>query len=188
MTYRTLVTLADLHHGFGIIGIGEYIERCEVAGWLFDTTGLVVDPRDPDGEDGERRREEGEGPADGDVTVGTADPIDPDDPGNQRLLLMGWMFTKGDPDPYPSAPHGHWRSKDRKWPKLNPYTGRVYARNESEDVSRRLDRMQLHILWRDEAFKDFCRSHLVWFVETYPHHVFPVPKDRLFSFPRYRAR
>lgn len=101
---------------------------------------------------------------------------------------MGWMFTKGDPDPYPSTPHGHWRSKDRKWPKLNPYTGRVYARNESEDVSRRLDRMQLHILWRDEAYKDFCRGHLVWFVETFPHRALPVPKDRLFSFPRYRDR
>lgn len=37
-----------------------------------------------------------------------------------------WYFTKSDPDPYPSTPHGHFQSANNPWPKLNPYTGRVF--------------------------------------------------------------
>lgn len=183
MSYQTLIALAELHHSFGLIGISEFVERCEVARWLQDPTPGLADPRDPEAGDPDREEEVGEAPEGQAVTVRTGDPSDPDDPGYLQFLFMKWVFTKADPDPYPSTPHGHWQNQNRKWPKLNPYTGRAYSAKEQEDKSQRLSRSQLRMLWGDEAFRDFCRGHLVWYREKFRFHRFPVPDADLLRFP-----
>ena len=50
-------------------------------------------------------------------------------------LSSKWIFTKGDPDPYPSVPHGHKNSQNQSWPKLNPYTGWIF-KNKSQTIGR----------------------------------------------------
>jgi hypothetical protein len=47
MITRTLVVLAEASLQFGLIGIDEYIERCEVAWWLGEEGAAIRDPRLP---------------------------------------------------------------------------------------------------------------------------------------------
>lgn len=185
MSQQTLLTLAELHHRFGLIGIDEYEERCRIAAWLYDDAGKRLDPRNTSGEGSEQRDESESQSNGGAVTIRQGDANDPNDPGYLSFLFCGWVFTKADPDPYPSTPHGHWQSQNNKWPKLDPYNGRVFGAKHNEDTSRRLTKSQMKILWNDEKFKDFCRGHLIWYVEEFPHHVFRVGRDRLLRFPRW---
>lgn len=185
MSLLTLVTLADLHHNFGLISFHEYEERCRIAEWLYGGFSQHADPRDAGGE--EREPEDGNELPSGNatVTVQECDPDDPDSPGYLSFLFDGWVFTKADPDPYPSTPHGHWQHQNNKWPKLDPYNGRVFTEKHREDASKRLKKAQMKILWGDEKFKDFCRGHLIWYMEACPHHVFRVGRDRILRFPRW---
>jgi hypothetical protein len=185
MSLLTLVTLAELHHRFGLIGIDQYEERCRIAEWLYGGSGQDADPRDVGGEERERENEDELAPGDATVTVQHGDPNDPHDPGYLSFLFNGWVFTKADPDPYPSTPHGHWKDQNNKWPKLDPYHGRVFKTKHDEVTSMRLNKSQMKILWSDEKFKDFCRGHLIWYMEIHTHHVFRVSRDRLFRFPRW---
>jgi len=183
MSLRTLLTLAEMHYNLGLISFHDYEERCCIADWLYDGSGQHPDPRDAVGEE---REDKDEFPLDdGTVTVRQGYPDDPDNPGSLSFLFSGWIFTKADPDPYPSTPHGHWQNQNKKWPKLDPYNGRVFTEKHNEDKSKRLQKAQMKILWDDEKFKDFCRGHLIWYMEEYPYHVFRVGRDRLLRFPRW---
>lgn len=185
MSFATLVTLAEMHHRFGLIGISDLKERLQIAAWLADDTDQLPDPRLVEGDEGEPEREDDAGPGAPGVTTRQGTPRGPDDPGYLEFLFMGWVFTKADPDPYPSTPHGHWGDKNRKWPKLDPYRGCVFVKKDQEDRSQRLGKSEMRLLWRDESFKDFCRGHLVWYMEKFPHHAFRVPGDRVLIFPRW---
>lgn len=185
MSLLTLMTLAELHYRFGLIGIDEYEERCRIAEWLYDGSGMRVDPRDVDGEEHEQENECESPSDDATVTVQQGDPNDSHEPVCQRIVFINWVFTKADPDPYPSTPHGHWQNQNKKWPKLDPYNGRVFKAKHNEDTSKRLNKSQMKILWDDEKFKEFCRGHLIWYIEKYPHHVFRVSHDRLLRFPSW---
>lgn len=185
MSYATLITLAELHFEWGLIGVNEFEERCDVAAWVFDKPGCLADPRGEEGEDRERpaATQEPEPPLVSERSESSDQSASPQ-PDVLRFTYLGWVFTKADPDPYPSTPHGHWQSQNQTWPKLDPYNGRVFDQKHNEATSKRLTKYQLHALWSDERFKDFCRGHLVWYIEMFPHHKFRVPKARLFRWPR----
>lgn len=165
-----LLNLAELHYSFGLIGVSEYEERCDIAFWLADDEGVVLDPRaesfaEPENIDEHYSIEE--------KSVEKSQSEEQD--GLLHFTLLGtWIFTKADPDYYPSVPHGHYRNQNKKWPKLNPYTGRVFDGQHQEDTKKRLTRNQMRSIWNCESFKSFCREMIVWYRETFPKYRFPV--------------
>ncbi|WP_335901491.1 hypothetical protein ACOI2Q_07030 [Shewanella algae] len=166
-----LINLAELHFEFGLIGRDELNERISVALWLNEELlSDVIDPRNENSEGDESHYDEIEGKEAG-VTVSLKENSDD----WIEFLFNGvWVFTKADADSYPSVPHGHFQSQTRKWPKLNPYTGRVFSSKHQEDTSKRLSKKQMRLLWRDEKFRSFCREMIVWYRETHKSYRFPV--------------
>jgi len=100
--------------------------------------------------------------------------------------LPNWIFTLDDPDFYPSTPHGHYQSKTRPWPKLNPYTGRAFRAKDQEEPKLRLTKRQMILLWNDETFRAFCLEHVAWYEAEFPHYRFPVEVP--YRLPRWRRR
>ncbi|MCD6115408.1 hypothetical protein J7K93_00190 [bacterium] len=178
---NTLIILAELHYEFGLIGYDEFNERIKVALWLNDEVECpVTDPRDQYEEDVVRKNNETtENEELSDSVVSTIDGGETNNIKNEdnwlEFLCLGiWVFTKADPDSYPSIPHGHYKSQTRQWPKLNPYTGRVFATKHQEDKAQRLTKKQMKIIWTDEKFKSFCRGMIVWYQEQFPYYEFSV--------------
>jgi hypothetical protein len=167
---HTLYVLADLSLMLGAIDVTEHAERVHVAKWLMDEGSSSPDPR---GEIEWPDERETEAAAPGVTVQTTRNPDDSD--WLEFVAFNKWYFTRSDQDPYPSTPHGHLLSASRSWPKLNPYTGRVFAAKHTENTSLRLTKREMRELWRTEAFRDFCRSHIIWYAETFPHHAFGVP-------------
>lgn len=88
--------------------------------------------------------------------------------------LKPWQFRKGDPDPFPSVPHGHYRGQ--KFPKLDPYLGWIY-----ESGQKRCGRLSLsdtRALWNDDEFRDFASSALIHYAQEFPAYRWRV-KDPL---------
>lgn len=174
---RTLITLAHIHHDLGLIGIDELKERIDVALWLEgDAAEEGEDPRREPGDDAPMNPENDEcggevfkqGRSNGDGGASQPDSL------MEFTLLDVWVFTKSDPDPYPSIPHGHYQNQQKAWPKLNPYTGRVFSKKHNEDVSSRLSKKRMKRIWNDEKFKSFCREMIVWYQQQFPYYEFPV--------------
>jgi hypothetical protein len=182
MPYRTLLFLAEFSFELGLIDLSEYIERSRVAHWLADDDPSWADPREPN--PGEFDEPDPADPAsNGELTqvVGTGKPEDPD---WLELIVLGkWLFTRSDPDSYPSTPHGHLHSANRPWPKLNPYTGRAFKAKHQENIKLRLTKHEMRELWRTVAFRDFCRSYILWYAEANPHHAFAARHP--LRFPRW---
>lgn len=183
---NTLITLAKIHYGLGLIGQDEYIERARVARWL----SAELQGGDPRSESQEEEindnREmydtESEAVAIKDSS-GKSTLTDNEDNHLELLCLNIWVFTKSDPDTYPSVPHGHYRNKNNAWPKLNPYTGRVFSSKHHEDRAKRLSKKDLKLMWSNEKFKSFCREVIIWHLEQFPHYRFRVQHP--LRFPRY---
>jgi hypothetical protein len=174
MPSRTLIVLAELHFEVGLIGIDEFTERLEIARWLGDDS--LADPRgmsESDNDDADSAREVRDADGGGPLTSTRESPLDDDDL-TVEFVWLSWVFTRQDPDPYPSTPHGHLYDPNREWPKLNPYTGRVFKGKHQEDKKMRLTKKKLIELWRNGRFRDFCRSHVVWYREAHRHHAFGV--------------
>ena len=181
VAHRTLLLLADLSIEFGLIDISEHIERRNVALWLADDEPCLIDPRElaPN-----ESREEHTDPSSDDELVRIAGSGRPDDPGwFELLVLREWLFTRSDPDPYPSTPHGHLYRANRAWPKLSPYTGRVFKAKHQEHPTLRLTKREMRELWRMEAFRDFCRSYILSYIAAHPYHEFAVKYP--LRFPRW---
>jgi len=180
MSTRTLLILAELSFELGLIDVNEHEERCRVARWIAEdesATGDTRDPREPPAPEAEQSQT-----ADEPAKIKGSGKVD--EPEWLELLVLGrWLFTKSDPDSYPSTPHGHLHSATREWPKLNPYSGRVFKAKQQEDTTLRLSKREMQHLWRDHAFRDFCRSYILLYVEAHPHHVFRVRNSLLF--PRW---
>lgn len=183
-----IVLMSDLSYMMGIIGWAEYRERRLVAEWLSNDDEESVDPREPSAEpNGDINDENNEnnsraenGSANSVNGVSGSDDNQPRWP--KFLLLNRWHFTLGDVDCVPSVPHGHENSKTQSWPKLNPYTGKVYISVESEDTSRRLNRSDLKKIWTNKKFLEECRKQLVWYAENFKSYGFPHARrgwDRL---------
>ncbi|TGL19781.1 hypothetical protein EHQ47_16930 [Leptospira bourretii] len=173
--HNTLFILADIQFILGIIGYSEYEDRIKIAHWIY---GDIED--DPRSEIRETNFSLENNPDFSEKIVNKMK-----EEGSIEFKCFGiWIFTKADPDPYPSVPHGHYKDQNKSWPKLNPYTGKVFNEKDQEDKSLRLTKEQLKILWSDEKFKSFCREMIVWYLEEFPLYDFPVRIP--LRFPKYR--
>ena len=177
---KTLITLAEFHYSLGLIEYHEFHERISIAYWLSDEDGRNwLDPRVQPGEEPLQQEQDHDADEYESAVIHRIKSSDKntnkDVPDWMEFLCLNiWVFTKADQDPYPSIPHGHYKSQNNSWPKLNPYTGRVFQAVHQEDTSRRLTKKDMQKIWRDEKFKSFCREMVVWYKETYPHIRFPV--------------
>ena len=163
----TLITLAALNYRLGLIGIDEYHERVDVALWLSDKA-LTKDPRYENFEREEELERDKESSHDDVVAYISND----EEEWLELIFESTWHFTKSDPDCYPSVPHGHYRNKNNKWPKLNPYTGRAFDAKHREERSKSLTKKQLKKLWSDPKFVSFCREFIVWYIEFNPTYFY----------------
>ena len=189
---RVIHLLNDLSYAVGIIGLAEIQERKEVAAWVFSRNPERPDPRGPAGQP----REETPPPEPNDVCrpIGpswsaldgsTAEQTDEDSHVVHLVVLNCWYFTLGDVDCVPSVPHGHEHSKTQKWPKLNPYTGKVFTATHQEDRTRRLARVEMQLLWRNESFVDHCRQQVQWYSSHFPRYPFANARRGIYEFPRW---
>jgi len=173
----TLITLAEFHYELGFIGYDEFRERIEVAMWLSDEDDRN-DPRlDSEEEPIPNNKEDSEDQSEPVISRFSSgrSTSDGDEENVMEFLCLGvWVFTKADRDSYPSIPHGHYRSQNKAWPKLNPYTGRVFSSKHQEAKAQRLSKKDMEKVWRDESFKSFCREMIVWYQEQFPYYEFSV--------------
>lgn len=79
--------------------------------------------------------------------------------------LKNWFFRPGDPDFFPSIPHGHWENRDA--PKLDSYLGWVYNGSKQCD---RIKRKSIVALWNDEAFRDIAAKAIDYYLTHHPHY------------------
>lgn len=91
-------------------------------------------------------------------------------PGGAIGHLKKWTFHKGDVDPYPSVPHGHWEG--HPFPKLDPYLGWVCEAKQRK--AHRLPKSDTRALWNDDRFRAFAAAALVHFIAEQPWHEFRV--------------
>jgi len=98
--------------------------------------------------------------------------------------LNNWYFYIGDPDNFPSVPHGHFNKSSKH--KLDAYLGWEYI--NSKQV-RRVKRSKIILLWNDDKFRSFAKSAIIQFMTANPHfswkHRVPFSPHRL---PRKRKR
>ena len=180
--------LSDISFATGLIGYPEYLERCEVADWLDDPCSLA-DPRisNTDSEEAIQEEDHRDGNDESvDGKSGAGKSGDEKSPWLELLMMNQWMFTIGDADCYPSVPHGHFKSKTREWPKLNPYIGRVFSDAHKEDTSKRLNKKDLKKLWNDQKFIEHCREQVLWYSDFAPKYGFPRAKRGKLVFPKWR--
>ena len=150
----------------------------KTAAWLENTDPLSADPRVPFFERGNDRDSELETDnsswTEETTPKGAGKGTRKTPPRPHLVFKRQWYFTGADPDHYPSVPHGHHSSPNRKWPKLNPYTGRVFVEKHQERIKQRLSKLDMQLLWRDEKFRNFCRQHILWYLEAHPDYTLPV--------------
>ncbi|MDH1181163.1 hypothetical protein N5C72_24065 [Achromobacter mucicolens] len=186
--HHYIVLLSDLSYQLGLIGIAEYEERREIAYWLSNGGEGKFDPRGGRHDEPERPRGNDER-SQSDVVSGQggagSSGDDPIDRRSRFIALNKWMFTVGDPDCYPSVPHGHFHRKTNGWPKLNPYTGRVFADVHAEDPSHRLTKAEMKSLWNDEDFVEHCRKQVLWYSDFAPEYAFPRARFGKLHFPKW---
>lgn len=185
-----ITRLSDLSYKLGIIELAEYEERLAVAEWLLQPNGQGPDPRAPS--EDPRAQEEPRESRNDIRDSGSSSRVDQiageagEEDGLPRFLALGtWVFTLGDPDCYPSVPHGHHLRKTTPWPKLNPYVGRVFVDVHREDVRRRLTRLEMKQLWKDDEFVAHCREQVVWYSDFAPRYAFPLARRGRMMFPRW---
>ncbi len=191
---KEIYLLNDLSHALGIIGLVELQERLEIADWIFGNIQDRPDPRGPS----HGGLEPGKPPNDEDVfrsmpvqrplsanAIAETETQKPEAQVMQFLALKRWYFTIGDTDCAPSVPHGHENSKTQKWPKINPYTGKVFTSIHAEDTSRRLSREEMKAIWRNADFVEHCRKHVKWYSERFPDYMFVNARRGYLAFPRW---
>jgi hypothetical protein len=193
---RIIHLLNDFSYAAGIIGLVELEERNQIASWLFSRDHSRIlerpDPRGALGSEPEGQSEIKDGQVfqplgtDGRVLASSVNDSAAQEPAVLHFLaLKRWCFTRGDADCAPSVPHGHENAKTQKWPKLNPYTGKVFTAIHQEDTSRRLSRLEMQMLWRDDGFVDHCREQVAWYADRFPHYRFANARRGILAFPRW---
>jgi len=189
---ESLIRIARLHYRYGLIGIDEFSERIHIARWLSDSGFALADPRVESGEtsfaNGEAEVNSSTPESDLQGVERSQSTIEPSNEWIEFTCLNTWVFTKADPDPFPSVPHGHFKSQNNKWPKLNPYTGRVFMAKHQEDKTRRLSKDEMRKIWRDREFREFCLEMIRWYRIRFPHHPFPIGNgndDLILRLPRW---
>lgn len=182
--------ISDLSYHAGLIGLAEYEERLDIADWLSASGSGVPDPRMPANEESKKSEVRA-------IPLRNKDAVEGNSSENgktsedqnswpQFLAFNKWLFTVGDRDCYPSVPHGHLRNKTREWPKLNPYTGRVFSDVHQEHVGSRLSKEEMKLLWNDSDFVELCRKQVLWYSDFAPAYEFPRARFGKLQFPRWR--
>jgi hypothetical protein len=187
-----ILLLSDISYSVGLIGLAEYDERYAIAQWLSSSDGSLLDPRGATGEaheqsvDPTRVEKDAEGMStEGRSGASVSNERNPDDHWPTFRAFNKWLFTIGDRDCYPSVPHGHLHTKTNAWPKLNPYTGRVFTSVQVESVGDRLSMADMKVLWNDENFIDLCRKQVQWYSEFAPAYEFRQARFGKYIFPRW---
>tara|TARA_B110000211_G_scaffold212168_1_gene251629 strand:+ start:2305 stop:2859 length:555 start_codon:yes stop_codon:yes gene_type:complete len=173
---NTLIRLAEIHYDIGLIDYDELNERIGVALWLAEELDDPnLDPRTELGEEPSFNEfEESDSNNPEEFVKAKVDGSNDNENWLEFLCLGIWVFTKADPDSYPSVPHGHFKNQNNKWPKLNPYTGRIFSAKHQEDKKQLLSKKQMRKIWSDEKFKSFCREMIIWYQEKFSYYEFPV--------------
>lgn len=186
MNFESMYFLAEFCFSQGLIGLDEYRERIEVANWL-SAEDDTPDPRKPKTKrtspDIEDSNEVTSDNSDQEHNIVLGVPRQTGPAVLELVRLNVWYFTLGDADCYPSVPHGHYENENNPWPKLNPYTGRVFECVHREKGSMRLSKSEMRALWTDETFKGHCRKQILWYIETHTNYGFPVKYPM--RFPRW---
>lgn len=193
-----IMKLTVLSYRLGIIGLIEYQERLEIYRWLKDNSNSVADPRNATGEDNafpEESRMHHEDEWDrsnrmkdsqlSDNSAGIVQTSEDEDDSMYFLDFSKWLFTVGDADYFPSVPHGHYKRKTNPWPKLNPYTGVVFISMKTEDVSSRLTKNEMKLLWNNSKFIRECKKQIVWYSRFAPNYSFPNARFGRLILPRW---
>lgn len=190
--HQYIVLLSDLSYEMGLIGLAEYEERRAIAHWLSPAGKGQPDPRIAQQGD-EKYQAEPEGgiatskdTSQGGSSTSSGDEGESKDRWVEFLVLNKWMFTVGDQDNYPSVPHGHLYKKTNEWPKLNPYTGRVFLNMHAENVGLRLTKSDMQLIWNDHNFVEHCRKQVLWFGDFAPNYGFPKARFGRLRFPKWR--
>jgi len=84
--------------------------------------------------------------------------------------LSAWEFHKGDADPFPSIPHAHQRSDNKR--KLDAFLGFIYLRNAPDG---RESRESIVRLWNDNKFRLFAKEAIDHFFQQNPLWRWRVP-------------
>lgn len=84
--------------------------------------------------------------------------------------LSAWEFHKGDADPFPSVPHAHQRSNNKR--KFDPFLGFIYLRGAPDG---REPRESIIKLWNDNKFRLFAKEAIGYFFQQNPHWRWRVP-------------
>lgn len=188
--WRQIDRLNHLSYLLRIIGLAELQERMEVLAWLSDETGSISDPRGnetaTDWEEFDRREDDDPHQSAAEEIHTSISHAHLDKPRwMEFLLLKKWHFTLGDVDCVPSVPHGHENAKTQAWPKMNPYTGRVFRSIHQEDISQRLNRTEMRKIWRNKDFIEHCLKQIQWYEDTYPRYSFSAARRGRRLFPRW---
>lgn len=190
----TFIYLSECEYHVGIISFADLAERRDILAWLTDELKTNIDPRySPNNDDSNDEKiridefDKAESPQ-----IKSSESTAEDKPPILEFLPLGlknrWCFTLGDKDNYPSVPHGHLNDKDRPWPKLNPYNGRVFKAKDREDVRHRLVRREMVCLWNNKKFREEALKQIEFYQKTFPHHRFPVPSNRTHKLPWWSIR
>lgn len=100
------------------------------------------------------------------------------------VLKSPWEFTIGDPDPFPSVPHGHLQSNNKV--KLDSYLGHTYDTSNGKQMLKRESRHFIISLWNSQKFRDFAIKQLNWFIQNNPAFVWRVSRPH--RIPLRRAK
>ncbi len=103
------------------------------------------------------------------------------------ISKLKWKFTIGDPDYFPSIPHGH-ATKNKKV-KLDSYLGYFYnvsVPNTKANSIGRESRQYIIDLWNNDNFRTFAVNHIDWYLMNFSHYNWRVPKSRIKIIPRKR--
>ncbi len=92
------------------------------------------------------------------------------------ILKSKWKFTIGDPDPFPSIPHGHLHQNLKI--KLDCYLGYTYDTQNGNKLLKRESKNYIIKLWNDIKFRDFAINHIDWFIYNNPKYKWRVIHKR----------
>lgn len=101
--------------------------------------------------------------------------------------ISKWEFIKGDPDFFPSIPHGHAIINESI--KLDSYQGYYYNVTNSNDKPKstgRESRKYMIELWNNDKFRIFAIDQIDWYLQTYPSFTWRVPRNRIRCIPKKR--
>src|SRR5262249_805930 len=131
----------------------------------------ILRDREYEGDDewpaGEPEPKPGRGPAESEMSISDRHP--PFEPPILPFIPAGstglhqWEFHQADQDFFPSIPHGHWRSDQRK--KLHVYRGWMYQ--EDRQIGRE-PRWKIVALWNDDKFRSFASAAIQYYLITFP--------------------